>query len=57
MLSLKESNDVIIDLISSENPFSVTRLGNAISLFSINYDKNKNTNINELNSILNIKYI
>ena len=54
MLSLKESNDVIIDLIRSENPFSVTRLGNAISLFSINYDKNKKKNIDELNNILKL---
>ena len=53
MLSLKESNDVIIDLIKNEKPFSVTRLGNAISLLSINYDKNKNNNLlifNDFNS-------
>tara|TARA_Y100000590_G_C15595138_1_gene967733 strand:- start:432 stop:1289 length:858 start_codon:yes stop_codon:yes gene_type:complete len=54
MLSLKESNDVIIDLIKNEKPFSVTRLGNAISLLSINYDKNKNNNIDKLSNVLNL---
>ena len=39
MLSLKESNDVIIDLIRSEKPFSVTRLGYNESVFSIYFDK------------------
>ena len=45
MLSLKESNDVIIDLIRNERPFSVTRLGYNESVFSIYFDKQIEENI------------
>ena len=44
MLSLKESNDYIINLIKKDEPFIISRLGHAISLFSVNYEKQGNTN-------------
>ena len=50
VLSLKESNDKIIKLIESDKPFYITRLGYAISIFSVYYDKK--VNINKLQGIM-----
>lgn len=50
MLSLEESNNYIINLIKKNNAFLISRLGFAISLFSVFYDKQKN--INNLQEII-----
>jgi len=50
MLSLNESNNLIIKLLESNEPFYIARLGYAISVFSTLYDNNNN--INNLQEIM-----
>ena len=50
ILSLEDSNAFLINLLQKEEPFFITRLGDANSLFSVYYDKN--VPINQLTNIM-----